>query len=154
MQIPTNNGNPYPQYSYPQQGYVQYPQVYPQQQYQQYPGYQIPQQQYAQQPKPKAVVPAKKPAPFSFEPGSNKELDDALNSIDTMYNDMFDTVDNQKQRQESGQEKEEEYCIGIPIDQKNNGPQIQLNQVPNSFGNIQQDPEKWNYYNGNRNSFY
>ncbi|CAD8081598.1 unnamed protein product [Paramecium primaurelia] len=154
MQIPTNNGNPYPQYYYPQQGYVQYPQVYPQQQYQQYPGQQIPQQQYVQQQKPKPVIPAKKPNPYSFEPGSNKELDDALNSIDTMYNDMFDTVDNQKLRQESEQEKEEEYCIGIPIDQKINGQQIQLNQVPNTFGNIQQDPEKWNYYNGNRNSFY
>ncbi|CAD8103349.1 unnamed protein product [Paramecium sonneborni] len=155
MQIPNNNGNAYPQYYYPQQGYVQYPQMYPQQQYQQYPGQQIPQQQYAYQVKQqKAVIAPKKPAPFSFEPGSNKELDDALNSIDTMYNDMFDTVDNQKMKQEPVQEKQEEYYIGIPIDQKNDGQQNQLNQVPNGFGNICQDPEKWNYYNGNRNSFY
>ncbi|CAD8132946.1 unnamed protein product [Paramecium pentaurelia] len=151
MQFPNNQGYPYPQNQYPQQGYVQYPQIYAQQIN---PGQQVPQQQYVQYPKTKPVAPPKKPAPFSFEPGSNKELDDALNSIDTMYNDMFDTVDNQKLRQESGQENVEEYYIGIPVEQKNITQQIQTNQVPNTFGNIQQDQEKWNYYNGNRNSFY
>lgn len=50
----------------------------------------------------KPVPPPKKPAPFSFEPGSNKELDEALNSIDFMYNDMFDTIDNQKLKKENG----------------------------------------------------
>ncbi|CAD8090282.1 unnamed protein product [Paramecium sonneborni] len=156
MQIPNNNSNPYAQYQYPQQqGQVQYKQAYPQQYQQQYPGQQIAQQQYVCQGKQqKPVVPPKKPGLFSFEPGSNKELDDALNSIDTMYNDMFDTVDNQKMRQEEGQDKQEEYCMGIPIDQNNYGQQNQSNQVQNGFGNICQDPEKWNYYNGNRNSFY
>ncbi|CAK94924.1 unnamed protein product (macronuclear) [Paramecium tetraurelia] len=151
MQIPNNYGNAYSQNQYSQQSYVQYPQIYAQQQYL---GQQVPQQQYAQQPKNKPTVPPKKPAPFSFEPGSNKELDDALNSIDTMYNDMFDTVDNQKTKEESGQENADGYSMGFPVQQKNGNQQAQLNQIPNTIGNIQQDKEKWDYYNGNRNSFY